>query len=219
MAYFWKLLLAHLLADFPLQPYILVQRKSDPGFFLTHLFIQFIAMVVLLRPLTGQVVLVLLVITLFHGLLDRAKPRFTGKLGISGVGAYFLDQFLHLLSLALAAFVLSKLMPAAAGVQVEAWVIQALALVFSTYVWSITERVLAEENPSWLRELLDFQRQRVLLRTLPVASLILWHYAGGMAGLTSAWLFPYARLRYWRRAVVADALVVLGACGFMLALT
>ncbi len=102
---------------------------------------------------------------------------------------------------------------------VEAWVIQAIALVFATYVWSITERVLAEENPIWLQELQDFQWQRMLLRTIPVAGLTLWHYAGGTAGLVAAWFFPYPRMRYWRRAVLADALVVLGACGFMLALT
>jgi hypothetical protein len=216
VVFFWKLLLAHLLADFPLQPYALVRRKSNPIALLSHLLIQLVVMMILLWPLTLIKLAVLLGIVGFHGLLDRLKVRSTRRLGLSDVSAYFIDQALHVLSLVGAAWILTALTRTPFAGNAAPWVLQALALVFATYVWGITERILAESNPVWSAEVHAQFWPRMILRAAPILALIAISTQKAPAVAGSLW--PYLGRRYWKRALLADVLVSIGAILFLRAM-
>ena len=113
---FLAIYLAHLLADFVFQTHRLVEQKRRGKFFayFLHGLIHYLAAVILVSfflagsGLQLRTHLVLLVLTLVHLLIDMAKIRFAQMAFVKdGAIAYVSDQFLHFLTVALAAWLLS----------------------------------------------------------------------------------------------------------------
>jgi hypothetical protein len=112
--------LAHLLTDFVFQTHRLVEQKRRGKLFayFLHGLTHYLAAVILVAffiegsGLLLRTHLVILALTLGHLLIDFAKIRFTQKTFISdGAMAYIGDQFLHFLSVAIAAWLLSPSLP------------------------------------------------------------------------------------------------------------
>jgi hypothetical protein len=117
---FLAIYLAHLLTDFVFQTHRLVEQKRSGkllAYFLhglTHYLTAIILVSFFVRGsgLWLRTHLVILILALFHLLIDFAKIRFTRKALINdGAIAYVSDQFLHFLSVALAAWLLSPGVP------------------------------------------------------------------------------------------------------------
>jgi len=215
MAIFWRLLLAHLLADYPLQPNALVAVKSRPAGLAVHLGIHLIVTLVLIWPAAGMMWPGLLMLIVFHGWLDRTKIRSSARLGLSEPAAYLLDQALHLASLGLAAWFFSSVSERVAAMPLAVWSIQGVFLILCTHFWAITERVLTVRKPAYQAEVAAQLWPRMVVRGLPVLVALAAHPLARVTGVASA--LPYAGLQYWRRAVLTDLLVsAVGVCSLLL---
>jgi hypothetical protein len=206
MALFWRLFLAHILADFPLQPNALVGLKDRPIGLALHLGTHLVVMLALTWPVAGTVWPGLLALILFHGILDQLKIHRPARLGLSEPAAYLLDQALHLASLVLSAWVLTAASDRVAALPLAAWSIQGTVLILCTHFWAITERILTANNPAYHAEVVDQAWPRMAARGLPLLVVIAAQPAGYVS--TSASSLPYTGMRYWRRALLTDLAVI-----------
>ena len=98
---FYLFLLAHLVADFVLQPYWLVVRKQRWDGLLIHGGIVLVCM--LLLPLADAAALALwpamLAITAVHIAADWWKVRYGGRIPGPPIGPFLLDQLIHVTTL------------------------------------------------------------------------------------------------------------------------
>lgn len=110
---FFVMLLAHLLADYPLQPTWLVTRKHQWRWLLVHGAIVFTTLSLLLWPLLSTVWSLLVLISGIHIIQDWLKLRLGAALFDAPLVPYCLDQAGHLLLLAACSFLpmLSTLEP------------------------------------------------------------------------------------------------------------
>jgi uncharacterized protein DUF3307 len=119
---FLAIYLAHLLTDFVFQTHGLVEQKRRGKLFayFLHGLTHYLATVILVGFfITGSTLLlrthlVILALSLVHVLIDFAKIQLTQKALVKdGAIAYISDQFLHFLSVALAAWLLAPGLPLA----------------------------------------------------------------------------------------------------------
>ncbi len=115
--------LGHLVADFVFQTRRLVDRKlrGQASAYLLHGLIHYLSAILLVGFfIPGSIVAfrthqVIVALTLVHLLIDFAKVRFAAKRVIrGGAGSYVADQLVHLLTVVLAAWLLSPGMSFAA---------------------------------------------------------------------------------------------------------
>lgn len=94
------LFLAHLVADFLLQPNWLVRwKEKNPFGVIVHAAIHALTMTVFLLPFRPEVFVTIVVIALLHGGIDQVKIIATKKKHISFEKALAFDQLAHLLVL------------------------------------------------------------------------------------------------------------------------
>jgi hypothetical protein len=106
---FWKILLAHALADFVFQTDSMAENKGKITALLVHVLIFFLLSVVFLLPTASyQTITALVGLALFHGFVDYLKhliPKGTAK----HYWLYFLgDQALHVLGIGVVVFFLDR---------------------------------------------------------------------------------------------------------------
>ena len=130
---FYLFLLAHLVADFVLQPYWLVIRKRRWDGLLMHGGIVLACM--LLLPLADASTLALwpamLGITAVHIVADRLKVRYGDRIPGPPIGPFLLDQVIHVTTLGVA---LSLALPAGQVWTLDASPAAHMALVASAYI-------------------------------------------------------------------------------------
>lgn len=98
--------LAHLAADFLLQPNWLVQWKEKRvAGVVMHAAIHGLIMLIMLLPLRLDVFVTVAIVALLHGLIDQAKIAYQKKHKSFGE-AFLLDQFAHLVVLVAAIFLM-----------------------------------------------------------------------------------------------------------------
>ena len=124
---FYLFLFAHLVADFVLQPFWLVQRKRTWGGLFMHGGIVLACMLAL--PLFDRATLglwpAMLTITAIHIAADRLKVRHGHRIPGPPIGPFLLDQLVHLTTLTVA---LGLALPASAAWSLHAspWALWAL---------------------------------------------------------------------------------------------
>ncbi|NOY59655.1 MAG: DUF3307 domain-containing protein [Calditrichaeota bacterium] len=108
--FFWILLLAHVIGDFPLQiDYVYqLKRKSFWGV-LPHSFICTVMNVLVLLPFLakGQIWIAILFLLVIHTILDRSKIVISDKFAGENLLHFLLDQGLHIFSIWIVAIWLS----------------------------------------------------------------------------------------------------------------
>ena len=139
---FWTLLLAHLLADYPLQTDRLVLAKKHlPGLVL-HVAIHWVVMMLLFLPVIGIMWPFILIVALFHFVIDAFK-NFLGKKRPQWViGPYIFDQTLHISSLLLVSAWIGQTTELSIWPVTSPWVVYIIGLLLSTYIWFVSERIL-----------------------------------------------------------------------------
>ena len=130
---FYLFLLAHLVADFVLQPYWLVVRKRRWDGLLIHGGIVLACM--LLLPLADASALALwpamLLITAVHIAADRWKVRYGDRIPGPPIGSFLLDQAIHITALCLT---LGLVLPSRQVWMLAASPVAPLALYVAGYV-------------------------------------------------------------------------------------
>jgi hypothetical protein len=227
---FWILLLAHFIADYPLQLPWILRAKRTLGGLSAHIAMHIVVMGILVSPTLAQVWPQVVAVAVAHFALDAGKnavmrwrPRWV-------VRSYLTDQALHMLVLWLACTSIAQRSPAAVPFLPPHLAVVLSGYLLATYVWFISERILAHQHDAYVQEINRFATVRMaargLLLTIFLALAALAFgparvFAGNSSvpaspaqvGLALATL-PYLAGTFRRRAAITDTLVAFGiACG------
>jgi len=107
MFLFYRLLLAHIIADFPLQTNQIFKVKTNTEWgVLIHTLIVLIFSVLFTFPYleSPKVIIILLVIFLSHTVIDKLKMEYSNKTKNQSIRILLLDQALHIAIIAVLAF-------------------------------------------------------------------------------------------------------------------
>jgi len=109
--FFWSLLLAHVIGDFPLQTDAIFRLKTKYSWgVLPHVFICSIMNVLVLIPYLTDIRIWIAIVALavIHIILDRTKISVSEKIARDSFFQFFIDQVLHVFSVWLVALWLTK---------------------------------------------------------------------------------------------------------------
>jgi hypothetical protein len=109
--FFWSLLLAHVVADFPFQTDAIFRLKTKYSWgVLPHVVICTLMNILALYPYLSTVTVwsAIVVLGLIHTILDRTKISVSEKISRDNFFQFFIDQVLHVLSIWMVALWLSK---------------------------------------------------------------------------------------------------------------
>jgi hypothetical protein len=201
---FYLFLLAHLVADFVLQPYWLVVRKQRWDGLLLHGGIVLACM--LLLPLADAAALALwpamLAITAVHILADRWKVRFGGRIPGPPIIPFLLDQVIHVTTLCV---VLGLALPTQRLWMVTASPMAPMALYAAAYVVAACATpigVMIWLDPAFTNAALaSGARLRSLIAGAAIVSLTLF---GGLLALPATLIGATVIVRHPRSAHPLD---------------
>ncbi|MEK6588683.1 MAG: DUF3307 domain-containing protein [Chloroflexota bacterium] len=208
---FWQLLLAHFLADFPLQPMWLVRSKQFFWGLAVHGAVHFLTLLLVVGDLRGTIWLQLLILTLIHSTIDVTKYRLGSRRREWVTTPYFIDQTAHILSLLLATAWIGSRVPEPPLAIAPIVAIVGSAYLVATHVWFVTEKTLAHAEAGYRTEVESSLWPRMLARALFLSGLLflLIGRASSTGALAATVLLPYYKDSYWRRALVTDILVAI----------
>jgi hypothetical protein len=204
---FWHILLAHFMADYPLQSTWMVRNKIHFWVLVEHVSIHFVVMLVVLLPAAGVWWPYLLAIAAIHFMIDAGKNWLYIHRPQWVRGPYLIDQALHILTIALVSqWAASRVEPQQPYLPTQAAVI-AIGFLLVSSVYMISERILLRGIPAARARNASGVWGRMFFRAGLLAALLLgWNsHTAAMAGLTS--LLPYPATRSGLRALLVDLLV------------
>ena len=219
---FWTLLLAHLIADYPLQSSWMVRAKRTLGGLTLHVAIHIVVMLILVGPALPQVWLPLAAIALVHFALDAGKNVVMRWRPHWVVSSYLADQALHMITLWLASAWIAQHTPAATPLLKPNLAILLSGYLLATHIWFISERIFTHRDATYQQELNRFALVRMVTRGLLLTLFLL---AGRPAStstgsaLALSLALPYVTGACCRRAALTDVLVALVAAGSILLLS
>lgn len=146
---FWSLVLAHLVADYPLQTAWMVEAKKQWWGLTWHVLIHLLTMLIIVGAVRSLIWPNLLVLTLIHFGVDTGKNLVSKYKSQWVIAPYLMDQVFHFLSILLVAVWIAHGDGRQALAVPSPWVIYVIAYVAGTYVWFITERVLTYTNKGY----------------------------------------------------------------------
>ncbi len=225
----WNLLLAHLLADFPLQPLWLVRSKERTWGLVVHAAVHFLTTLLMVGAARAAVWPQVLALVVFHFTVDVIKYRFGFNRPLAVAVSYFVDQAVHISSLIVVAGWISSVAPGSEGLIAPALAVYGCGYLLATHVWYVTEKTIAHGQAAYRDELQLTQWPRMLARAgLLTVVLYLGSLGGGSTVALAApllrrpavermlWLplaatfqLPYQKDRQWRRALLTDLIVAI----------
>ena len=208
---FWQLLLAHLLADFPLQPLWLVRSKRFFWGLAVHGTVHFLTLLLVVGGARGVIWPQLLALALIHFTIDVLKYRLGSRRPVWVTAPYFIDQAVHILSVLVVASRIGTLAPELPLAIAPAIAIVASAYVVATHVWFVTEKTLAHADTDYRSEVENSLWPRMLARAAFLSGLlfVLIGRAAPPLVLAGTVRLPYYKDIHWRRALVTDLLVAI----------
>jgi len=208
---FWQLLLAHFLADFPLQPLWLVRSKRFFWGLAVHGTVHFLTLLLVVGSARGVIWPQLLALALIHFTIDVLKYRLGSRRPGWVTAPYFIDQAVHILSVLVVASRIGTLAPELPLAIAPAIAIVASAYVVATHVWFVTEKTLAHADTDYRSEVENSLWPRMLARAAFLSGLLLVLIGRAAPPLVLAGTvrLPYYKDTHWRRALVTDLLVAI----------
>jgi hypothetical protein len=214
---FWTLLFAHFYADYPLQTDWMAEVKRTWNGLILHVGMHLITMLVVTWGAWREVWGYLLALAAVHYAIDTLKNLLNHRRPGWVVGPYFLDQFLHLLSITWISGWTARRLPALALPLPDALSIYLLALLWVTHVWFITERIIYHGDEAYVTEVNAHHKLRMLTRFGVCAALTLgWRALPAGAAVSAAPARTPYRGRFRRRAMLVDAAVGVGVAAFLI---
>jgi hypothetical protein len=216
---FWALLLAHLLGDYPLQPNWMVGIKRGWAGLALHVLTHLAALLVLARPSLMLVWPYLLGLSLVHFGIDVVKNLVWQRWPEWITGPYLLDQALHVASIVAIGALIEQATPNATYILPRPWLILGSGLVFVSFAWFITERVVFYRTPDYTKEVISQKWPRMAARAILLLAVV---WMGRPAVFSPALpaalalMLPYLSGRYRRRALLTDLLVTGAAAAVVL---
>jgi len=218
---FYYLLLAHLLADYPLQPNWVVSKKTHWGVMALHILIHFLTSVIIVWIFSSTIGLstwpYLLLLAGIHFLIDSVK-NILSRIRSKWVKIpYVVDQLVHIFSIVIISLLIQNQFGFIAFPTNPGWVVLAIAYLFVTYVWYISERVMTYDEPIYRQSVINDLWSRMLFRAGLLTGLLgLWIWAGKLLVVPAGSLYiPYQAKEFGRRALLTDIAVTLGVFIFI----
>jgi hypothetical protein len=215
---FWFLLFAHFLADYPLQTTWMVMNKNRPGVLLLHVTIHFVVGLIFVLLYAPKVWPFLILLSAIHFLIDTGK-KYVNQIRPNWVIApYFIDQLVHLILLILIAILMANYSNVPPFVLEPVWLITLIAYLVVTYVWYISERIIAFHNAAYFNQVVDEEWSRMLARAIFLTiSLIAWSGFSNPSVLALGVInFPYRGSNFGIRALFTDLIIAGGGALFVL---
>ena len=210
----WYLLLAHFLGDFVLQTDWMVRKRDNLWFLSLHAFIHFLLMLLLVGSYRSVVWPYLLLLAFIHLVQDRIKNNLLNKRPDWLRVTFVIDQFLHYFAIVFVVWLLQDVIGSVSAMEKPVWVIVAIAYLFVTYVWFISERLFNLSDTDYLQNINTTKYSRMVSRG-GLVSLFLVIQAWTASGLAMVLLNPYAQTKFRRRALLTDISVSLFAILFL----
>ena len=219
----WYLLMAHFIADYPLQPNWMARNKRRPHVILGHISIHFLVMILLAGEARNTLWPYLLALALAHLCIDIGKETVHQLRPRWVIGPYVIDQLVHYVTIILTGVWIARAIgPVTLPLTTEVAIL-ATTYLAATYVWFISERILAHDDESYHSEVQSQLWPRMFTRAvmlsamlwaLPLAlpSALVW--SGGRAGgltimVTVTATVPYLSGKHRQRALLTDVIVSL----------
>ncbi len=211
---FLYLLFAHFIADYPLQTDWVVKNKQRLEILLLHVGTHFVVMLAVTAPHTLRLWPYLAVLTGVHFFIDVWKNWMYKVRPAWVVWPYIVDQVFHWISIALVAAWIERAAPSATPFLPPRVVIFALGYLLVTYVWFVSERILAHAAPEYRKEVVCQLWQRMAARAAWFSVfLLLFGLLPGLlsSGAAAALVLPqpYSSGKYRWRALLTDVSVAL----------
>jgi hypothetical protein len=208
---FWILLFAHLLADYPLQSNWIVNNKNRAAVLFLHVATHFLISLVFVLLYVPRAWPFLFLLALIHFIIDAGKNFVNQAKPDWVIIPYIVDQFLHVLSIILIAFLVARFTDVPPFAIQPTWLILLIAYLVVTYVWYISERIIAFHNPSYFQQVVNKEWSRMLARAIFLTLAII-----GLPSLSSyvgvlALIFPYKMRSFGIRALITD--IFIAGCG------
>jgi hypothetical protein len=213
---FWYLLLAHLIADYPLQPTWMVRNKVHLWALSLHVGVHLVAMLAIVGQIRQVIWPQILALAFAHFIIDvgkntvyRLKPEWV-------IAPYLIDQLFHYISIWLVSVWIGRAHGSLPLPLAVPWVILAIGYLLVTYVWFITENILYYANPRYRLELKTQLWSRMIIRaTLLTAMIFVWKPIPVIAmAVPAPQCIPYLCGNYRIRALLTDLGVVLAVLIF-----
>ena len=206
-------MLAHLIADYPLQPDRLVAAKQHlPGLSI-HIAIHWVVMTLFTWPVRAIIWPYILTVAILHFGIDYFKAYMGRTRPDLVIGPYLLDQPLHWVSLIIVGIWMARSTSLPVWDVLSPWWIYGIGILIATYIWFITERVISYRDPTlqawvvesmWPRMSARFMLYALLVAALPYTLLLALLVMGVITYL-------YHRYHYPRRWIFIDIAVALTA--------
>ncbi len=206
---FWQLLLAHLLADFPLQPLWLVRSKQFFWGLAVHGTVHFLTLLLVVGSARGVIWPQLLALALIHFTIDLLKYRLSSRRPAWVTAPYFIDQGVHILTVLLVTLWIVSLKPELPLAITPTLAIVAAAYVVVTHVWFVTEKTLVHAETGYRSEVENSLWPRMLARAAFLSGLLFLLVGRSVPPLAlgATVRLPYYKNNHWRRALITDVLV------------
>lgn len=215
---FWHLLLAHFIADYPLQPNWMVANKRRPSVLLLHIGTHFVVMLLLVGATHQALWPFVLLLASIHLIIDVGKITLNARRPDWVVVPYLVDQLLHVISIVGIAYWIGQSVSMTAPPLSPQLAVLATAYLLVTYVWFISERVMAYAAPDYRQELVAQAWPRMFARAIFFSG-FLWLIGPRIQVKDNPAVLialPYVDSRYGRRAVLIDLLVAAGGLLFVI---
>jgi len=199
-------MLAHLVADYPLQPDRLVAAKKRlPGLSI-HIAIHWVTMTLFTWSVRAIVWPYVLAIALMHFGIDYFKVLLGRKRPQWVIGPYLLDQPLHWISLILAGMWMVRSTDLPVWQVLSPWWVYGIGLLIATHIWFVTERVLNYRDKKMVAQVQKSEWPRMGARLLLYTFLVPAQLIGLLLALVAfaVTAYLYQRFDYRRRWLTID---------------
>jgi hypothetical protein len=200
-----------LLADYPLQSNWMARNKRRPHVLIAHVAIHFLVLLLLAGEARRLIWPYLLALALAHLCIDVGKNTVNRLRPGWVIAPYVVDQLIHYATIALTGAWITRALGTVAPPFSPELAILACAYLAATYVWFISERILAYADDSYRREVQAQVWPRMGMRAVMLTAL-LW-----LGGLSTVPLIlsgavvsvPYLSGKHRQRALLTDLSVSL----------
>lgn len=203
---FWILVLAHLMADYPLQTDRMVLAKKHLPGLLLHVGIHLVVMIVLFLPVIEVAWPYLLVVAFGHFFIDAFKNFLGRKRPRWVIRSYVLDQTLHLISLILVGTWMDRTTDLPVWPVIAPWAVIVTGLLLATYILFISERILVYQIDERQWAVTASMWPRMGVRLLLYALVVAPYWFTGVLSLAAiiAVIFIYRRSDYLQSWLYID---------------
>jgi hypothetical protein len=211
---FWPLLLAHLIADYPLQSDWMVQAKKTRIGLTLHVAVHLATLLIVLNGflrLEWRVTVpTVLAVAILHFGIDTWKNIFARRWPRWVIGGYLQDQALHVASLLLVAYGQAGWDGGSPFAVNTPWIIYLCGLILVTHAWFVTERVLAYRDKTYQQWINAQLWPRLALRAVLFSLVFVsWNLTGVVVILGALAWYAWRRSWVYRwRALLIDSSVV-----------